>query len=114
MNHTHMAAGIVPEELSNLSVTISWTPGKTRYAVTFFGGDGKAMEGHDYYATAKEPFEINPKEGDLDMRVYEAMLNVYNPPAKFVQMLSGFGLFKWFSPAGMTSKARAAYGGIDK
>jgi hypothetical protein len=48
------------------------------------------------------------------MRVYEAMLNVYNDSAKFVQMLSGFGLFKWFSPAVMTNKARAAYGGIDK
>jgi hypothetical protein len=109
-----MAAGIVPEELSNLSVSISWTPGQTRYAVSFFGQDGKAMEGHDYYATAKEPFGINPKEGDLDMRVYEAMLNVYNSPAKFIQMLAGFGLFKWFSPAAMTNKARAMYGGIDK
>jgi hypothetical protein len=109
-----MAAGIVAEELSNLSVAISWTPGQTGYAVTFFGEDGEALEGHEYHANAKAPFEINPKEGDLDMRVYEAMLNVYNDSAKFVQMLSGFGLFKWFSPAGMTNKARAMYGGIDK
>jgi hypothetical protein len=109
-----MAAGIVSENLSNLSVTISWTPDQTGYVVQFFGQDGRTLEGHEYRATAKEPFEFSPKETDLDMRVYEAMLTVYNSPAKFVQMLSGFGLLKWFAPAAMTNKARSMYGGIDK
>jgi hypothetical protein len=109
-----MAAGLVPESLSNLSVSISWTPGEARYGVLFFGEDGTALEGHEYHATANAAFEINPKVTDLDMRVYEAMLTVYNPTAKFVQMLAGLGFFKWFSPAAMPNKSRAMYGGIEK
>jgi hypothetical protein len=109
-----MAAGIVPEDLSNISVTISWKPGEVDYSVHIFGGDGKALEGHEYHATAKEPFGFDPKVTDFDMRVYEAMLNVYNPTAKFVQMISGNGLLQWFAPANMPNKARKMYGGIDQ
>lgn len=112
MKHTHVAVGLIPNDLVNLGVSVQWTPGYARYTLTLVDGNGTPFEGTDYDCPGKEPFGYNPTVMDLDMSVYHGLAYMEPFRARFAQALAGFGFFQWFSPVDMPSKDREKYGAM--
>ncbi|MGJ3559659.1 hypothetical protein ACR6C2_16945 [Streptomyces sp. INA 01156] len=114
MKHTHMAVGMIPEDLVNISVIVQWTPGHPQYTLTLIDEKGEALKGQEYHCEANEPIGYNPPIMDLDVKTYHGLPN-YGPLAtRLAQSLGGFGYFQWFSPAGMSGVTRAKYEGAVK
>lgn len=113
MKHTHVAVGLVPDGLTNLGVVVEWTPGSEKYALTLITTEGRVLEGHDYYATAKEPIDYTPEETELDMFVYRGLASAYPLPARIARCLAGFAYFKWWAPVDMPNKERAKFGAAE-
>ncbi|WP_340376621.1 hypothetical protein U5640_16885 [Streptomyces sp. SS7] len=113
MKHTHVAVGLVPDGLTNLGVVVEWTPGSEKYAMTLITAEGQALEGHDYYATGKDPIGYTPDDAELDMLVYRGLVSIVPLPARFVRSLAGFAYFKWWAPVDMPNKERAKFGAAE-
>ncbi|MGW2710742.1 hypothetical protein ACWC4J_17380 [Streptomyces sp. NPDC001356] len=109
MKHTHMAVGLIPEDLVNLAVVVHWTPGDARYTVALFDAAGNPLEDLEFEGKATEEFDYDPPVLQLDMAVYHGLAHWSPLPARLVQALGGFGFFQWFGPATMTSKAREKF-----
>ncbi|MFJ8699480.1 hypothetical protein [Streptomyces ardesiacus] len=109
MKHSHMAVGLIPENLVNVGVLVQWTPGEPSYVVTLIDNEGKPFEDQEHEHVASEPLGYAPPIMDLDVKVYHALARVSPLVARLTQSLAGFGYFQWFSPAAMSSKARQMY-----
>jgi hypothetical protein len=107
VKHTHMAVGMIPDDLVNLSVVLSWTPGSREYTVSVLDASGEYKEG--YERQRDEPIGYDPDEMELDSYAFYALPNWGPRPVRLAQSLAGFGYFRWYAPAGMPSKARAEF-----
>lgn len=107
MTHSHMAIGLIPDNLVNLTVVVSWTPTEKEYTITLLNADGK--ETGEYEANGGEPFGYEPTFLDLDMSVYLGLKSFHPRTARLAQSLAGFSYFEWINPAAMSSKDRAKY-----
>ncbi|MVO87443.1 hypothetical protein GPA10_22430 [Streptomyces sp. p1417] len=109
MKHTHMAIGMIPEDLVNLSVLMQFTPGQRPYTLTLIDKDGGSFEDAVFHGDTGEAFGYEPRPLDLDMRVFHGLSHRQPLVARLAQSLAGFGYFQWFNPVAMSSEARARY-----
>lgn len=109
MKHTHMAVGLIPEDLVNVGVLVQWTPGDASYLVTLVDNAGKPFEGQEHDYRAAEPLSYDPPIMDLDVKVFHALAHKSPLIARLTQSLAGLGYLQWFAPAAMSNKARAMY-----
>ncbi|MFF3416802.1 hypothetical protein ACFYW9_19195 [Streptomyces sp. NPDC002698] len=109
MKHTHMAVGMIPENLMNIVAVVHWTPGDDRYELALLDHEGKPLEG-EYGGVSSEPFDYDPPVMQFDMAVYHGLANKAPLHARLSQTLGGFGFFQWISPAVMSNRERQKYG----
>jgi hypothetical protein len=102
-----MAVGMIPDDLVNLSVVLSWTPGSRAYAVAVLDASGKPLD--DYERQGDRPLGYDPQEMDLDSYAFFALPNWGPRPVRLAQSLAGFGYFRWYAPAAMSSKDRTKF-----
>ncbi|MEU6765919.1 hypothetical protein ABZ916_25815 [Streptomyces sp. NPDC046853] len=110
MKHTHMAIGLIPEDLVNISVVLEFTPGQRPYTLTITNEGGEAVEGGQYEGDTGESFDYDLTDTDLDSRVFHGLAHREPLHARLMQSLAGFGYLKWLAPAGMPNKERAKFG----
>jgi hypothetical protein len=111
MKHTHVAVGMIPQNLANIAVILEWTPGSAEYTMTLVNEqNGQSLTGSEFHGTAADPLGYDPTETEFDMCVYHG-LKIFSPiAAKLARALAGFAFFDWVSPAVMSRKDRAKFG----
>lgn len=114
MKHTHMAVGLIPDDLANLGVVLQWTPGESPFTLALFDGAGVPVPGQSYDCDLGEVFDFNPPILKLDMSVYHGLMHKQPLAARLTQSLAGFGYFQWFSPADMSRSNREKYEAVAK
>ncbi|MFG3176567.1 hypothetical protein ACGFZC_16085 [[Kitasatospora] papulosa] len=110
MTKTNIAVGIIPEDLTNIVVTVEWAPEEKGYEVSLLTHDGGLMAGHEYMGLAGEAIGYSPKPHDLDVLVIRGLEHRMSLPAQLTRSLALFSHFEWFSPTEMSREDREKFG----
>lgn len=111
MKYKNIAIGMIPEGLSNLIVTVEWTPGERVCRIGFLDNNGKPFGGYGEVLTnTGADLGYTPTPGDLDMMVYRGLAFYHHIGARFARSLAGFAHFEWISPVEMSNRDRAKFG----
>jgi len=106
----NIAVGIIPDDLSNIVVTVEWTPEEKGYEVSLLTSDGELMAGHEYMCLAGSAIGYGPSPSDFDELVMRGLEHRLNFPARLARTLALFAHFQWFSPVEMSREDREKFG----
>ncbi|MFI8815708.1 MULTISPECIES: hypothetical protein [unclassified Streptomyces] len=106
----NIAIGVIPDDLSNIVVTVEWTPGEKGYDVCLLTPGGKLLAEHEYLCLAAGPIGYSPQPSDFDALVMRGLEPRMTLPARLTRTLALFSHFEWVSPVEMSRTDRAKFG----
>ncbi|MFF9649703.1 hypothetical protein [Streptomyces sp. NPDC014622] len=110
MKYKNIVVGVIPENLTNLVVTIEWTPGSPHYRITLLNNAGEPMAGQVYGGARREPIGYDPKPSDFTAIAWRGLSYVEDFKARVARSLVGDGHFEWISPVDMSRQDREKFG----
>ncbi|MFD5689649.1 hypothetical protein [Streptomyces rubiginosohelvolus] len=106
----NIAIGVVPDDLSNIEVTVEWSPGERGYEVSLLTPDGELMGGSKHLCRAGEPIGYIPGPSDFDTLVMRGLEHGTTLPTRLARTLALFSHFEWVGPTEISREDREKYG----
>ncbi|MGW1231409.1 hypothetical protein [Streptomyces californicus] len=100
----------MPDDLSNIEVTVEWNPGGAGYEVSIVTSDGELLAEHKFMGLAGEPIGYAPLASDFDALVMRGLEGGTTLPARLTRTLAQNSHFAWIGPAEMSREGRETYG----